>query len=189
MEFGAGGNMNTARNVLAGAGTQTATVAFGGFTPATPSSATELYNGTAWTSNPTGLNTARDGVSSLGTQTAAVNAVGGYVSGALSATEKWNGTTWTSNPTGLNTARNGMSAAGTQTAALIFSGVYTPAFANYKLQNLLMDQLGLNSFIKYSKRNYRWIWNSNSSFMFWWKYYCSICSYRIMEWNKLDNSK
>ena len=38
-------NMNTARNVLAGAGTQTAALAFGGGTP--PNTAiTESYNGT-----------------------------------------------------------------------------------------------------------------------------------------------
>jgi hypothetical protein len=38
---------------LAGAGTQTAALAFGGSPPVT--AATELWNGTSWTSNPTGL--------------------------------------------------------------------------------------------------------------------------------------
>jgi hypothetical protein len=49
--------MNTARFALAGAGTQTAALAFGGY-DGTYTAATEEYNGTTWTSNP-GLNTAR----------------------------------------------------------------------------------------------------------------------------------
>jgi hypothetical protein len=53
-----GNNMNTARFYLAGAGTQTAALAFGGYTPGTNTGATEEYDGTNWTtSNP--LNTAR----------------------------------------------------------------------------------------------------------------------------------
>jgi hypothetical protein len=51
------GSLNTARQGLAGAGTQTAALAFGGGPP--PTGATEEYDGTTWTSNPTGLNTAR----------------------------------------------------------------------------------------------------------------------------------
>jgi hypothetical protein len=43
-----GGNLNTARYVLAGAGTQTAALAFGGAAPS-PTGATEEYNGSAWT--------------------------------------------------------------------------------------------------------------------------------------------
>jgi hypothetical protein len=55
--------MNTARQNLAGAGIQTAALAFGGDTPPV-SSATEEYDGATWTSsNP--LNTARR---SLGVQ-------------------------------------------------------------------------------------------------------------------------
>jgi hypothetical protein len=46
---------------LAGCGTQTAALAFGGYIPPN-TGATEEYNGTTWTSNPTGLNTARDGL-------------------------------------------------------------------------------------------------------------------------------
>jgi hypothetical protein len=42
-------NMNTARNSLAGAGTQTAAVAFGGGPPV--AGATEEYNGTSWTNS------------------------------------------------------------------------------------------------------------------------------------------
>jgi hypothetical protein len=67
--------LNTARNALAGCGIQTATVAFGGTPPLT--GATEEYNGTTWTTNPTGLNTARFGLGGCGTQTAALG-FGGY---------------------------------------------------------------------------------------------------------------
>jgi hypothetical protein len=51
-------NLNTARSELAGCGTQTAALAFGGTVPPA-TGATEEYDGTSWTSNPTGLNTAR----------------------------------------------------------------------------------------------------------------------------------
>ena len=51
------GNMNTARYVLAGAGTQTAGLAFGGETPP-HTNATESYNGSSWT-ELNNLNTSR----------------------------------------------------------------------------------------------------------------------------------
>jgi hypothetical protein len=41
--------LNTARTALAGAGTQTAGLAFGGTPPTT--GATELYDGTSWTTS------------------------------------------------------------------------------------------------------------------------------------------
>jgi hypothetical protein len=44
-----GGSLVTARNALAGAGTQTAALAFGGYGLA--NTATEEYNGSSWTSN------------------------------------------------------------------------------------------------------------------------------------------
>jgi hypothetical protein len=95
-------SMNTARHGLAGAGIQTAALAFGGTPPVT--AATEEYDGSTWTSNPTGLNTARRYLAGCGTQTAAL-AFGGYDTVNTGATEEYDGSTWTSNPTGLNTAR------------------------------------------------------------------------------------
>jgi hypothetical protein len=44
---------------LAAAGTQTAALAFGGTQDPPVTAATEEYDGSTWTSNPTGLNTAR----------------------------------------------------------------------------------------------------------------------------------
>jgi hypothetical protein len=52
------GSLNTQRQLLAGAGTQTAGLAFGGYITA-ETAATEEYDGTSWASNPTGLNTIR----------------------------------------------------------------------------------------------------------------------------------
>jgi hypothetical protein len=51
--------LNTARYNLAGAGTQTAALAFGGYTGTPNTGATEEYDGNTWTSNPGSLNTAR----------------------------------------------------------------------------------------------------------------------------------
>jgi hypothetical protein len=51
-------SLNTARTGLAGCGTQTAALAFGGSLPGN-TGATEEYDGTSWTTNPGSLNTAR----------------------------------------------------------------------------------------------------------------------------------
>jgi hypothetical protein len=66
--------LNTARdNNLAGAGIQTAALAFGGrnTTPAV-TGATESYDGNSWTTSPGSLNTARQTLAGAGTQTAAL---------------------------------------------------------------------------------------------------------------------
>jgi hypothetical protein len=65
----AGGNLNTAREALAGSGsgTQTSSLAFGGSGgPVTAS--TEAYDGTSWTTNGS-LATARNALAGSGTQT------------------------------------------------------------------------------------------------------------------------
>src|SRR5210317_1486513 len=65
-----GGDLNTARTKLAGTGTQTAALVFGGEGP--PNLAiTESYNGTSWT-EVNDLNTARILLAGAGTQTAAL---------------------------------------------------------------------------------------------------------------------
>jgi hypothetical protein len=70
--WASGNSMNTARFELAGTGVQTAALAFGGVIPPF-TGATEEYDGTTWTSNPTGLNTARGALAGAGTQTAALS--------------------------------------------------------------------------------------------------------------------
>jgi hypothetical protein len=52
--------------------------------------ATELYDGSTWTSNPTGLNTARYAMAGAGTQAAGL-AFGGNSTAYTAATEEWTG--------------------------------------------------------------------------------------------------
>jgi hypothetical protein len=112
---------------FAGAGTQTAGLAFGGYdgTP-TYTGATEEYNGSTWTTVPPGLNTARTALAGAGTQTAGL-AMGGEApgSGPTAATEEYNGSTWT-NSNSLNTPRGQLAGCGTQTAGLAFGGEPAP---------------------------------------------------------------
>jgi hypothetical protein len=83
--------------------------------------ATEEYDGSTWTSNPTGLNTARKGLVGCGIQTAAL-AFGGTTGSFTGATEEYDGSTWTTSPGSLNTARGYLASCGTQTAGLAFGG-------------------------------------------------------------------
>ena len=121
-----GGTMNTARNSLGGAGTQTAALGFGGQPPNT--GATESYNGTNWTE----VNdmSARNGMGSTGTQTSAIAFAGEApaVGGVSNFTELWNGTNWTE-VNNLNTARMKGVANGTSTDAIAASGNPSPAGA------------------------------------------------------------
>jgi len=117
--WASGGNTNTTRGQAAAAGTQNATVYFGGRTSTANVANSEEYNGSAWTNTPS-LNTARRTVQgNAGTLTAAL-AFGGLPT--TGATELYDGSTWTSNPTGLNTARWNLAGCGLQTAALAISG-------------------------------------------------------------------
>jgi hypothetical protein len=85
--------MNTARTGGAGAGSQTAGVSMGGNSPpATAMTTTELWNGTSWTTNPTGLSTARGYTAGSGTQALGL-VTGGSNPPATptAATEEWTG--------------------------------------------------------------------------------------------------
>jgi hypothetical protein len=64
------------KEIFSRCGTQTAALAFGGGPPST--GATEEYDGSTWTSNPTGLNTARHALAGCGIQTAGL-AFGGLI--------------------------------------------------------------------------------------------------------------
>ena len=116
------GDLTTPRGYLAGstAGTQSATLAFGGNPPST-SEESETWNGTAWTEG-NDLNTARHYLSGSGTSTAAL-AMGGAGSPAyLAVTEAYNGTSWTETgdfPAGVNRAAGGL---GATSSSSIFAG-------------------------------------------------------------------
>ena len=78
--------------MLAGAGIQTAALAFGGKSPDI-TAVTEEYNGTAWT-NTSSMSKARYGMAGAGTTTAALAFGGdGTPPGELTTTEEFNGAT------------------------------------------------------------------------------------------------
>ena len=120
--------MSLARFQLAGAGTQTAALAFGGTPPNT--NATEEYDGTSWTAGGP-LSTAKRLLGGAGTLTAGL-AFGGAVSPLVlqTVTEEYNGSTWAISPGSLNTARRnlGGGGVGTQTAALCIGGQDAPGY-------------------------------------------------------------
>jgi len=129
--WSAGGALSTARYWLAGAGTQNAGLAFGGFGPSPFSlSCTEEYNGTSWSTGGALSNPAYR-LAGAGTQNAAV-AFGGFnynppIQCNLSCTEEYDGTSWSAGGT-LITARVFLAGAGTQTSALAFGGGF-PVFS------------------------------------------------------------
>ena len=130
-----GNNLTTSRRKLVGAGTQTAAVVFGGTTtaPVAPGATgkTEEYDGTSYTEQ-NDMNTARLSLMGAGLQDAAWAAGGLLATSTYStATELYDGTSWTTSPATLNTARGDAGSAGTQTAALIFGGISaSPLTAN-----------------------------------------------------------
>ena len=131
--WAAGGSMNTARNSLGGAGSQTAALAFGGGnTSPGRSNASESYNGTSWTTTPN-INLARSSGAGFGLQTAALFVTGNYDTGgnaSTNATESFNGSSWTTLPATVANGRNAPAGVGIQTAGIIFGG-YTPANGNW----------------------------------------------------------
>ena len=121
----AGGNLLTARFTLAGAGSQTAGLSFGGFTGPWMSihgqavNVTEEYNGTSWAA-ANNLIAARWSLAGLGTQTAGLSA-GGYYQAVMANTEEYDGSSWAAGGA-LSTARYNLGGCGTQTAGLSFGG-------------------------------------------------------------------
>ena len=106
------------------AGTQTATLVFGGSPGSGYITTTNEYDGATWTAGGS-LNTARGHLVGAGTQTTAI-AVGGYSGPSpTGATEEYNGTSWT---TGGSTAttRAQAGAGGDSTAAIYFGGTPSP---------------------------------------------------------------
>jgi len=122
--WASGGNLNTARFGLGGAGADnTSALAFTGRGSSFPTlnTETESYDGTTWT-EVNDVNTATYYVGGAGTQTAALKFGGRLTPGPASAsTESWNGTSWTA-VNDLNTGKYGLGGAGTQTSALAFGG-------------------------------------------------------------------
>ena len=126
--FSSGGALNQARYQMAGAGTLTAGLAFGGYGPA-ETGKTEEYNGTAF-SEQNDMGTARyEMANGNGTQTAALCTAGrtdtAHGGGAQAFVEEYDGTSW-SEVNNLPTNRVAHGSCGTQTAALAALGRTTP---------------------------------------------------------------
>ena len=118
--WSSGGSLITDRRLLAGAGTQTAGLAVGGYGPALTTSETEEYNGSGWSTGGS-LGTARYRLASAGTQTAGL-AFGGELSAIKrNLTEEYDGSSWTAGGN-LGTTRSLLGGAGIQTAGLAFGG-------------------------------------------------------------------
>ena len=83
--WSAGGSLNTASNGLAGCGTQSAGLSFGGYAAAV-SAVTEEYNGTSWSAGGN-LATARFSLAGCGTQSAGLSFGG---NGPTAVTEEYN---------------------------------------------------------------------------------------------------
>ena len=91
--WASGGNLNTDRWNLAGAGIQTAAIAINGQNP-NVTDVVEQYNGSSWT-EITENNTGRNVGAAAGTSTATIF-FGGYTGTAYTAdAETWNGSSWT----------------------------------------------------------------------------------------------
>jgi hypothetical protein len=121
--WSSGGNLITARYGQAGAGTQTAGLAFGGVSTGTHAN-TEEYNGSGFSVGGN-LSTARYLLGGAGTQTAALGFGGEPPPAGLNSTEEYGGASWTSGGN-LNQARRAVGGNGLQTAALAVGGVSSP---------------------------------------------------------------
>jgi len=114
-------------NVLdfSGAGTTTASIAFGGRNypgPNGPTAVSATYDGSSWTGGPS-LTSARQLAASAknGTTTAAL-CTGGYTTTVVNLCEEFNGSSWAEGPNYPTTAQFGDQGVGIQTAALIAGG-------------------------------------------------------------------
>jgi hypothetical protein len=141
------GDLNTARGILGGSGTQALALAFAGNPGGgATTDASEEFNGTSWAEG-NNVNTARYGLNGSGIQTAALGFAG--FSSALSParvtlTESYNGTSWTE-VNDLNTARTSVGGFGTtQNSSICAGGNTSPGtLIIQQAQKVLMVQVGL----------------------------------------------
>ena len=125
-----GSNINTARQKLKGTGTTTAGMVAGGYdSPTGPGRfATEIYDGSSWTTSP-GVLTAANSAGSYGIAGASSTSAlifgrePGFTYSALS--ETWNGSSWTEG-NNLNSGRQSPGGIGIVTAALCVAGIGPP---------------------------------------------------------------
>ena len=126
--WASGGNLNNARNNIAGCGSQTASLCAGGDSPEPVyDSYVEEYNGTSW-SEVTNIPTNNRGAGMAGIQTAAVYFGGEtHFQTPVNAALLYDGSSWTSTGTmPYNANYAGVGGTGTQTAALGVGGYVKP---------------------------------------------------------------
>ena len=118
------GDLADARTAIAGAGIQTAALAMGGDSPGYPT-ATELYDGSSWSTSPVTLGYGKDNGASFGTQTATIFATGYKSGGETDEVELFNGSSWTEVGK-VNSKRSYVDGCGTSTAGIIAAGSAPP---------------------------------------------------------------
>ena len=125
--------LNTARDLGAAAGTQTAALFAGGEPPNTAK--TEIYDGTTWTEVGDLVSGSRYALCGFGTTTAAIAAGGHPPAAGGNFSETWDGTSW-SEGNNMNTPRyNFGSAIGSpSTAGLVFGGI-SPSHGTETINN------------------------------------------------------
>ena len=116
-------DLNTARKYLAGAGSNTANLAFGGYPG--PKANCESWDGSSWT-EVADLNAAAYSLVGAGSQTAAIRC-GGVPGTQL--VETWDGSTWTETTDFSNARSNGSMSGGqpSNTSQLLFGGSPSPS--------------------------------------------------------------
>jgi hypothetical protein len=124
--WSSGGDLATPRRYLAGCGTQTSALGFGGLNPGANLNSTEEYSGFNWSTGGN-LGTAVGRNAGAGTQTAGLS-FGGQSTAITAQTEEYNGSSWTTGGA-MNTGRSLLAGAGLQTAGLAFGG-NEPALSN-----------------------------------------------------------
>jgi hypothetical protein len=128
--WSSGASLNLARSYIAGAGTATAAIASGGFTPGTGRNETETWDGSTWTETGD-LSDSKYGRMPFGTSTSQV--VSGGTPGKSSECESWNGSSWTEIAE-LNTARSdGAGFGSSNTAGYVVTGRFDSP--NYQTLN------------------------------------------------------
>ena len=122
-------DMITATSAGAGAGTQTAAIAYGGSAAPGNTTATQDWNGTAWTTSSATLGTALSNNGGAGTSTSALS-IAGYAPSVTNNVEEYNvsanvitAAAWAAGPA-LGTGRYSGVSGGTTTAAIFAGGGY-----------------------------------------------------------------
>ncbi len=116
-------SLNVSRTGIAGCGTTSGALSFGGGTTARVAT-TEKWNGSAWATT-TDLTNPRISLAGCGTTSGALS-FGGGTTARVATTEKWNGSAWATT-TDLTNPRSYLAGCGTTSDALSFGGGTTTA--------------------------------------------------------------